>query len=264
MKFYKLYFLLFITLLLSACTSYKNMTYLRDLETITENEFASKIVIPSETRILQKDILSITVYTSDPEAAIPFNLLASGSSASNYSPSSQPVLQSYQVDYNGEITFPTLGKIKVAGMTLPELEDYLNEKLSKHVKEQLIVTVKLLEGTFTVVGEVGSPGTFPYTNDKLNIIKAISTAGGITNFSVIENIKILRENSNGKKEIIIVNLNDKNLIFSPNFYIQHNDIIFVEAKSTKYLQFFNQQISAYTYGLTFALSLITVILNFKK
>lgn len=237
------------------------MLYLRDAETITAEEFASKPVIPTDARILYKDFLSISVYTSDPEAAIPYNLSAAGSSASNYSPVSQPVSPKYQVDNNGQINFPTLGMIKVSGMTLRELENYLQAELSKFVKERPIVTVQFLENTFTIIGEVGGPGTFPIPNEKLNMLKAFSMAGDITNLSKLDNVKIFREDENGKKEIIIINLNDKNLLFSPNYYVQRNDIIYVEAKQSKYHRYLIQEISTYTYGLTFLLSISTVVLN---
>ena len=240
------------------------MLYLRDAETITAEEFASKPVVPIEARILHKDMLTISVYTSDPEAAIPYNLSVSGSSASNYSPVSQPVSPKYQVDSNGHINFPTLGMIRVSGKTLRELEIYLQDELSKFVKEKPIVTVQFLENTFTILGEVGGPGTFSIPNEKLNMLKAFSMAGDITDVSRLDNVKIFREDENGKKEIIIINLNDKNLLFSPNFYVQRNDIIYVEAKQVKYHRTLIQEISTYTYGLTFLLSITTVVLNLKK
>ena len=265
MKYYRIviYVLLFI-ISLSGCTSYKKMLYLRDAETISAEEFASKPVVPIEARIMQNDLLTINVYTSDPESAIPYNLSVSSSSASNYSPVSQPLSPKYQVDSNGNINFPILGLIQVSGKTLHELEIYLQDELSKFVKEKPIVTVQFLENTFTIIGEVGSPGTFPIPNEKLNMLKAFSMAGDITDLTRLDNVKIFREDGNGKKEIIIINLNDKNLLFSTNFYVQRNDIIYVEAKKVKYYRSLIQEISTYTYGLTFLLSITTVVLNLKN
>jgi len=236
--------------------------YLRDAETITPEEFEANPVIPSESKILLKDILSITVYTSDPESAIPYNL--SANSSSTYTPNAQPSLQTYQVDYKGQINFPTLGLIKVSGMTLRELENFIQEKLRKYVKEEPIVSVKLLGSTFTIIGEVGGPGTYQIDNEKLNIIKALSMAGDVTNMSRLDNVKIFREDENGVKKIITINLNDKYLLFSPEYYVQHNDMIYVEAKGIKYLQIFNQQLSVYTYSLTFIVSIATMVMYFKK
>ncbi len=265
MSHFKKFIYIFISLTtITGCTSYKNMLYIRDAETITAEEFAANIVVPVEARIMQKDVLNISVYTSDPEAALPYNLSVTGSTASNYSPSSQQALQKYLVDINGFINFPTLGLIKVSGMTLSELENYIKDRISKYVKEQPIVSVQFIENTFTVIGEVGGPGTFTIQNEKLNILKALSMAGGITNFSKLDNVKIFREDCNGKKQIVIVNLNDKNLLFSPEFYVQRNDMIYIEATKSKQMQFLNQQVSLYSYGITFILSMTTLILNFAN
>ena len=240
------------------------MIYLYGSENFTSEEFASQPTVHFDARIMPKDLISITVSTSDPDAAIPYNLTATASTASNYSPASQPIQPKYQVDNNGQINFPTLGLISVKGMTIREAEDFIEEKLGKFVKDKLTVSVQFLDFTFSALGDVGNQGTFTMPTEKINILKALSMIGGVSTSGKLDNVKIFREDENGKKQIIVINLNDKNLLFSQNYYVQHNDVIYVESKKVKYQSANIQDLSIYTYGFTLLLTVYNLVMNFMK
>ena len=223
----------FLLLLATGCTSYKKVPYLQNPEVV--NEAAGDIPL-YDARIMPKDLLTITVNTTDPAAAAPFNLTVQSTigvqQAKSASLTSQPVLQQYLVNNEGEIDFPVLGKLKVLGMTKTETEAMLCEKLRPYLKETPIVNVRMVNYKISVLGEVKSPGTFTVSNEKVNVMEALAMAGDMTVYGVRDNVKLIREDAQGKREIITLNLNDASLIRSPHFYLQQNDILYVTPNKT--------------------------------
>ena len=155
---------LFIALLaaglMSSCTSYKNVPYLQDIETV--NNYGKEIPLYDayDAKIMPKDLLSITVNTTDPQAAAPFNLTVQtplNAALTNINTTTQPTLQQYLVNNEGEIDFPVVGKLKVGGLTKNEAEKLIREKLQPYLKEQPIVTVRMSNYKISVLGEVARP-----------------------------------------------------------------------------------------------------------
>ena len=102
-----------------------------------------------------------------------------------------------------------------------------------YVKEEPIVTVKSVNYKISVIGEVARPNTFTIVNEKVNIFEALAMAGDMTIWGRRDNVKIIREDAEGQKKIIYMNLNDKNLIYGDNFYLQQNDVVYVEPNKVK-------------------------------
>lgn len=220
---------------MASCTSYKKVPYLQN-----SSEVDTTIITELyDARIQPKDMLTITVSSEKPEAAIPFNLtvpttMNSGSNASSSrSLSSQPMLQTYLVDNAGYIDFPILGKLQVAGMTKGELEEYIKERIKLNFTTAPIVTVRMSNYKVTILGEVSSPGVKNITNEKVNVFEAVAMAGDLTLFGKRDNVKLIRENADGTKNIVSLNLNDANIIHSPYYYLQQNDILYVEPNKAK-------------------------------
>ena len=185
---------------------------------------------------MPKDILSITINTTDPAAAAPFNLTMQtpyNVALGNSNVSSQPTLQQYLVNNQGEIDFPVLGRLKIEGLTKNQAEDLIREKLISYLKETPVVTVRMVNYKISVLGEVNKPGTFTVTNEKVNVLEALAMAGDMTVYGVRENVKLVREDANGKRLIQTLNLNDADLVLSPYFYLQQNDILYVTPNKTK-------------------------------
>ena len=145
---------------LAGCTSYKNVPYLQDIETV--NNYGKEIPL-YDAKIMPKDLLSITVNTTDPQAAAPFNLTVQtplNAALTNITTTSTPSLQQYLVNNEGEIDFPVLGRLKVGGLTKNEAEKLIREKLQPYLKEAPIVTVRMANYKISVLGEVARPGSF--------------------------------------------------------------------------------------------------------
>jgi len=234
MKHIKLLFgLLVVTLILTGCGSSKNVAYFQNSDTV--NLEASRMLY--DARIMPKDMLSITVSTTDPEAAVPFNLtVATVQSMSLRSNStSQATLQTYLVDNEGNIDFPLVGRMHLGGLTKSEAEQLVLDKIKPFMSEteNPIVTVRMINYKISVIGEVARPGMFTVANEKISILEALAQAGDLTIYGVRDRVKLIREDSTGKKEIHVLNLNDANIINSPYYYLQQNDIVYVEPNKVK-------------------------------
>lgn len=222
---------LLAVLLLTSCGSSKNVPYLMNADSLPDNPG-----VLYDARIMPKDILTIVVNTLNPAAAQQFNLTASGvMTQSNASLTSQPTLQGYLVDNDGNINFPIIGTLHVAGLTKSEAEKLIIDKISPYLaeSEKPIVTVRMSSYSISVLGEVNAPGNFTVSREKINVFEALSRAGDMTIYGVRNNVKLIREDAHGKKAIYTLNLNDANIVNSPYYYLQQNDILYVEPNKTK-------------------------------
>lgn len=221
-----------VAVLLSACVGSKQVTYFQNLEQV--NLAASKALY--DAKIMPKDMLTITVTTLTPEVSAPFNLtVGSQVGAAGQLSSGAGSLQGYLVDNDGDINFPVIGKIHVVGLTKNQCQDLVAQKISPYLAEaeKPIVTVRMSSYHVTVIGEVGSPGIIPVTTEKMNIIEALASAGDLSIYGKRDNITLIRETATGEKEYHRLNLNDANIFSSPYYYLQQNDIVYVEPNSVK-------------------------------
>ena len=221
-------------LLLTSCGSTKNVAYLQNSNRI---DFSQSQYL-YDARIMPKDILTITVNTVNPEASAPFNLIVS--TALNTANGGQNIgtnraLQTYLVDNQGYIDFPVLGRLEVLGLTKSMCEKMIHDRIMPYLNaaENPVVTVRMSNYKISVLGEVAKPGMFTVSNEKINILEALAQAGDLTIYGVRDKVKLIRENAQGRKEIHTVNLNDANLISSPYYYLQQNDIVYVEPNKVK-------------------------------
>ena len=252
-------FLFLTALLLSSCAPAKDIAYFQKAykkgNTVTSPNATSNLY---EARVKPKDMLSITVVSSEPEASRMYNLVVPqvAEPANQNSLYSQPTLQTYLVDNNGYIEFPVFGKIKVEGLTRSELEALLHKKLeSAFSKESPIITIRFTNYSVNILGEVLKPGKFETTNDRLTIFEGLALAGDLTIYGRRDNVKVLREKSDGSKEYITLNLNDKNIIYSPAYYLEQNDVVYVEPNKSR------ARSSNYGAAETFGITSLSVLLT---
>ena len=219
-------------LLCYSCASYQKIPYLQNIEAVNDTQ---EILPMYDAHIRPKDLLTITVNTTDPEAAAPFNLTVQSTITSNQTQTvtQQAALQQYLVDNQGTIDFPVLGELQVSGLTIKEAENLIREKLQPFLKETPIVTVRMMNYKISVLGEVAKPGTFTISNEKVNVLEALAMAGDMTIWGIRDNVKLVREEENGKREIILLNLNQADIVDSPYYYLQQNDILYVSPNKTK-------------------------------
>jgi polysaccharide export outer membrane protein len=187
------------------------------------------------------DLLIITVNSNTPEAAQPFNLplIPGGEGMNSYGISKTSIsggagLQNYLIDIDGNINFPILGKLKVAGMKKNELLTMLKSKIYPFfMKEEPIVSVRFANYKVSVLGEVNRPGAYNIDNEKLDLFEAIAIAGDLTIYGRRDNILLIREDENGKRTTLRIDLRDKRLIDSPYFYLQQNDVLYIQPNNPR-------------------------------
>ena len=232
MKFKSILLIGLLGWIMTGCSSYKNVPYLQNVEDVDKMQAELPLY---DATIMPKDLLTITVNTTNPVATAPFNLIVQSAideSRSN-SLTHQSVLQQYIVNNEGNIDFPVLGRLQVGGLTKNEAENLIREKLKPYLKEVPIVTVRMSNYKISVLGEVARPGTFVVNNEKVNILEALAMAGDMTIWGMRDNVKLVRENAKGKREIIMLNLNQADLLNSPYYYLQQNDILYVSPNKTR-------------------------------
>jgi polysaccharide export outer membrane protein len=176
------------------------------------------------------------VNTVNPEASLPYNLLLQNSYTQGRSMSTGGgTLMPYLVDNEGYINFPVIGRLKVGGLTKSECENLILEKIRPYMAaaENPVVTVRMSSYSISVLGEVTRPGSYQVSREKINVLEALAQAGDLTIYGVRDRVKLIREDDKGRKEIHELNLNDANIVSSPYYYLQQNDIVYVEPNKVK-------------------------------
>lgn len=227
----------FSGLLLAAasCSTPKDIAYFQD---VTHGEMIQPLE-RNDIKVRPEDKLSIVVSTQDPALSSMFNLvttqnrIGSGSSGGTLGGSSaggSGQTSLYTVDADGDINFPVLGRLHVAGMNRTQLSKYIETEIkSRELVKDPIVTVDYANTGISVLGEVKSPGRIEFNKDHVTIIEAIAMAGDIAPDGMRQNVTVMREGENGRQTVYKVDLTDMKLLAqSPVYYMQQNDVIYVE------------------------------------
>ena len=213
----------------ASCSTYKKINYIQDAQLDT----ALTMIANQGILIQPMDMISIVVSSRDPELARIYNLpvvtyqAGSESSVSNFNQR----LIGYSVDNDGNIQFPELGTIHVAGLNRWQLAELIREKLSSLVKDA-VVTVQFMNFKISVTGEVTSPGVFDIYGDKITIFEAISLARNLTIYGRRDGVYVIRE-QNGSRTIYQVDLRTVDMFNSPAYYLQQNDVVYVEPNKVR-------------------------------
>lgn len=236
----------------SCSTSRSSLTYFEDIKTQTDGTLPAPSTY--EIRIVPDDELLITVTSLIPEVTAEYNLpLSNPAKNGSLLEVTQPKQQTYLVDKAGDINFPRLGVIHVAGMTTSELQSLIAKKISVDVEDP-IVKVALVNFRVNVLGEVRNAGTIGVNRERFSILDALGAAGDLTEYAERNNILLIRE-VDGKKEFHRLNLNDAELLSSPYYYLQQNDAIYVEPNKIR------KDNSKYNQNNAFKLSMASAIIS---
>ena len=254
--------------LLASCQSAKQVPYLQNVDEIPADVLAKTTYVPEQI-LMPGDLLDITVMATDRVSVQPFNRRVVDITKSSGTLNSDE-LNFYLVDNSGYIDMPVLGRIYVQGMTKSELENYIREEVyPKYIHEVPAVTVRFENFRISVTGDVSHPGSFVVPNERINVLEAIAMAGDLNITGRRDNVLLVRVNADGSRTTARLDLTDKDLILSPYFYLQQNDVLYVEPNvskarsSTVVPPTASLAISIIGSALSVA-SLIMTILNFTK
>lgn len=243
-----------VILMMVGCGSSKEVAYWQNIDSISLA--ASKGLY--DAKIMPKDELTILVQTTDPLTSEPFNLRSTGQT------SSKNQITGYLVDNDGIINFPIVGKIHVAGLTKTECEDLIKSKIQPYLArtENPLVSVRTSSYRITVIGEVNRPGVIPVATEKISLIEALAEAGDMTIYGKRDNVLLVREDKSGEKHKVRLNMNDANIINSPYYYLQQNDIVYVEPHKVKARNtFFGSNTSIFYSVIGITTSLVSLLIT---
>ena len=217
--------LVFITVAFTSCGPNKKVhqarLYVRGID--TSQTLALKVPEP----VIQKsDILSIVVFSDNPEATALFNQPIQNSGGGSPGAGAASATAGYLVDVNGDIYFHSLGRIHVGGLTKHQVTELIKEKLGIYLKNAY-VEIRFLNARVTMLGELARPGTINIPEQRISILDAIALSGDLTNYGRRDNVLVIRE-KDGKREIARLNLQHPDIFQSDYFYLQQNDLVYVE------------------------------------
>jgi polysaccharide export outer membrane protein len=238
-------------LVLDSCASKKDLVYFQGVDAL---ELTNNL---NYTPLLKADDkLSITVASLDNEAAIPFNLpVISYNSRGDFAVGT-PQLQTYLIAKDGTIDYPQLGQLQLAGLTRLQAQELLKNKLKPFLVNP-IVNLRLLNFKVTVLGEVKRPGTYDVQNERITVLEALGLAGDLTVYGTRQNVLVVREAAIGKTYERI-DLTSSKLFDSPVYYLQQNDVVYIEPNQPKV----NSSTNSSTNGIIIsAVSLLLTIIS---
>ncbi|MDR1609879.1 MAG: polysaccharide biosynthesis/export family protein [Candidatus Symbiothrix sp.] len=256
--FYILVFTLFsLILMATSCGSKKDILYFQDIESFPPNttDYAKY-----QLHIVPNDNLLITVSALNPMAAEPFNSI----SLTNNSYTTGLEWKGYLVDNKGEINFPVIGKVALGGLTKSEAEKLLEDKISNYLTDKPVVNIRFMNYKISIFGEVNKPGTYTITDERVSLPEMISLAGDLTIYGQRRNVRIYRM-ENGEKKYYTVDLTNPAVFYSPYYYLQQNDIVYVEPnKARAGASTYNQSLPLVFSAVSILVTVASLVITLNK
>ena len=261
-------------LIATSCSTPKDITYFQELDEGAIIQAAQVLDI----KVKPEDKISIVVSTQEPALSMLFNLVTTqnrlentASVSSTGSTGGQGQMSYYTVNSEGYINFPVVGPIHIAGLTREKVaEKIVNILTERKLVQDPIVTVEFANTHFSVIGEVAQPGRYNFNEDHITIVDAIALAGDLTMNGVRDNILVMRQTAEGKHEAYRVSLtNAADLVASPVFFLQQDDVIYVEPNDKKKRETTPNGNTPYTPSFwvsmgSFAVTIATLIITLSK
>lgn len=223
----KIITIIIATILIASCGTKEDVVYFKGISS-ADNIIGLDSYSPTYHI---DDELVIIVNAIDAEAAKPFNQIIVNFTDDMVEARGRERLQTYIINSDGNINFPVLGNIKIAGLNREQAVNLLQDKLKDYLKDP-IVNIKTVNYKITVLGEVNRPGTYTATNERITLIEALAMAGDLTIYGERENVLVI-QGYDGKKTYTRVNLKSKDLFNSPVYYLSQNDVVYVEPNKTR-------------------------------
>jgi polysaccharide biosynthesis/export protein len=256
-----IYFFLFALLFTSACASHKDMILFRKGdEKIMPSFTKQSIENQLDIKLQANDVIAVAITALNQEFVLPYNFSPTATASQVGQNAASPA--TFIVPKNGEIDFPNIGVIKVIGLSVSAVRDSLKYRVNQ-LLESPSVNVRLVNFKVNVLGEVMRPGTIQIENERITILEAITRCGDFTPYSDRENVTIFRE-ENGSRVAGKLNFKSIDVFQSPYFYLQQNDMIYVEPKKSKMAQI-EQPINRYLVPAQATISFISLLIAlFRK
>jgi polysaccharide export outer membrane protein len=255
------YLIAALILLNSGCNTYKNLTYIEGAAETPQDSTYSKI---REQYMLQPhDLIYIRVFTGNEETDKFYNVMGgTGSNMGMTGSGGNLYLYSYHISDSGFIEMPVLGYLEVAGKSLVTVKEMVEHELKKYLNNAYVM-VKFPSFKFTTLGEVNQVGVHNHQGEQLNILDALSMAGGITDYGKRQQVVIVRQTNKGTQSYV-VDVTEDNIMASENYYIMPNDIIYVKPMKVKVFRIRSGDVLSFISAFTSIASVILLIITLNQ
>jgi polysaccharide biosynthesis/export protein len=255
-------FLFLLSLLFASCLSHKELINFRTGEEKTPTLASlgkQDVLNQTDIKLQMNDVLAIIVASPDGLLAMPYNIVSTQMGSQVLTPTSPTT---YLINSEGFIDLPTLGRLKAGGLTVKEVREEIVKRVSKDLVNPS-VNVRLLNFKVSVVGEVANPGSIQVESERLTILEALAKVGDFTPYSDRRHVMVIRE-TNGVREIGELDLKDTKFFTSPYYFLQQNDVIYIEPTKGKIAQI-QQPVNTYLQPVQVGISVIAILIAlFKK
>ena len=248
-------------LIISSCVTNKKVQYLQKADVNVDNLPKDSVerrygLMEFNYKIQPNDILSVRFESLTPSD---FDFLSSKQLQQNFTTTgANALVYGDMVDPQGEVPFMVVGKVKVAGLSIFEIQDKL-QALADQYLESPLVKVRLINFRITVLGEVNLQSSITLMNNRVTMLEAIALAGGLGELADRSNVKLIRQQGS-KTEVAYINLLDENFMNSPYYYVNQNDVLVVPPlKQRSYHKYFGQNLALVTTSLTLLLLTLNLI-----
>jgi polysaccharide export outer membrane protein len=242
--------------ILSSCTQHKQLVYLKNIDSDKPENYFPKS--RPEYKIQTRDILYIRIYTLNQDISNLINQTMGASQQNLFQNEPNLYINGYTVNDSGYVEIPVLGRIVVADKTMDQAIGAIRDRAALFLKDATVI-VKLVSFKFSVLGEVGRPGTYSNFNNQLTVLEAISMAGDITDYGNRKQILVLRPTKDGTKSFRL-DLTNISILTSDGFFLLPNDIVYVQPIKSKMIKINIPNISLLLTGI----STLILILNFTN
>ncbi|WP_425430710.1 polysaccharide biosynthesis/export family protein [Cecembia rubra] len=249
-------YIIFISIT-SSC-SVRNLTYFSDLD--YDKIYTKEITNENRVTIQTGDLLRITLSSLQPELNSMFNEPLDVMDY-NRTVIKNINAEGFIVDEAGIINIPTVGNVKIAGLTKTEAKTIIEQRIGEYIKDP-VVSIRFVNFKITVIGEVNNPSTFFVPNEEINIMEALGLAGDMTEFGLRESVLLIRE-KDGKRTVSKINFNSSDLLDSPLFYLKQNDIIYVQPHKLKAVKASTNERSMILLGIGASI-IIPILFNWQN
>ncbi|MEQ9441032.1 MAG: polysaccharide biosynthesis/export family protein [Cyclobacteriaceae bacterium] len=245
---------------LFSCVSKKSLVYLQDDNFSTEYPTQIKNRRP-DYKVQPNDVLHVTIQNPDNETSAFFNY-GNQEGARGFGSESVLYLMGFNVDKDGFIGIPLIGKVKVQNLTIEECQQIIQQEANKYILNSS-VDVKLVSFKISVLGEVKSPGYYYIYNGQASILEGLSLAGDLNQFANRNNIKLIRQTDDGV-EVTLLNLSNSDLMKSKYYYLLPNDVIYVEPSVEQVRRTNTQPLGVFFGGLGALISVVNLIVTINN
>ncbi len=259
--------LLILIITISSCSSIKDVKYFKDIPD-SVGVLTLQRLHYTDPRVQSDDILSVNIQTADPAATVTLaqgNIQNSAVGASSVGATGGQTIAGYLVDKSGMIELPVVGKVAVRGLTIEEVRERIRSQAARFYRDPT-VNVRFANFRVNILGEVNKPGTYVLSNEKVTILDALGLAGDMTIYGKRDNVTLIRQDENGNRILVHLDLTSSKVLNSPYYYLRQNDYIYVEPSKTKIVAsdaIQSRNIAIGTSVLSIVILLFTALYNHK-